>query len=101
MQYTVITQFSTRIETQVTKNLEKLLSAQFSSVQLLSPVWLSVTLRTAGSWASLSITPSRGLLKLMSIWSVMPSSHLILCCPLPLCLQSRLLSTGILEYNHC
>ena len=41
-----------------------------------------MTLWTAARQASLSITNSRSLLKLMSIESVMPSSHLILCCPL-------------------
>src|SRR5574337_1356895 len=41
----------------------------------------------AGRWASVSITNSRGLLKLMSIESVMPSNHLSLCRPLLLCLQ--------------
>ena len=54
----------------------------FSSVQPLSHVQLSVTPWTAASQASLSITNSRNLLKLMSIESVMPSNHLILCCPL-------------------
>ena len=54
----------------------------FSSVQSLSHVWLCVTPRTAACQASLSITNSRSLLKLMSIESVMPSNHLILCCPL-------------------
>ena len=53
-----------------------------SSVQLLSPVQLFVTPWTAACQASLSITNSRSLPKLMSIESVMPSSHLILCCPL-------------------
>ena len=43
-----------------------------------------VTLWTAAQQTSLSITNSRSLLKLMSIESVMPSNHLILCCPLPL-----------------
>ena len=38
---------------------------------------------TAACQASLSITNSQSLLKLMSIESVMPSNHLILCCPLP------------------
>ena len=57
------------------------LSVQFSSVQLLSRVQLFVTLWTACQ-ASLSITNSRSLLKLISIESVMPSNHLILCCPL-------------------
>ena len=53
-----------------------------SSVQLLSPVQIFVTIWTAACQASLSITNSLSLLKLMSIESVMPSSHLILCCPL-------------------
>ena len=53
-----------------------------SSVQLLSCVQLFVTPRTAAPQASPSITSSWSLLKLMSIESVMPSSHLILCCPL-------------------
>ena len=53
-----------------------------SSVQLLSCVWLSVTPWTAASQASLSIIKAQSLLKLMSIESVMPSNHLILCHPL-------------------
>ena len=57
-------------------------SVQFSSVQSLSHVRLFVTPWTAAQQASLSITNSWNLLKLMSIKSVMPSSHLILCCPL-------------------
>ena len=56
--------------------------ADFSSVQSLSCVQLFVTPRTAACQASLSITNSRSLIKLMSIKSVMPSNHLILCCPL-------------------
>ena len=55
---------------------------QFSSVQSLSRVRLSVTSWTAAHQASLSITNSQSLLKLMSIESVMPSNHLILCLPL-------------------
>ena len=55
---------------------------QFSSVQSLSHVRLFVTLWTAAPQASLSITNSRSLLKLMSIESVIPSNHLILCRPL-------------------
>ena len=55
---------------------------QFSSVQLLSCVWLFVTPWTTARQASLSITNSRSLLKLMPIESMMPSSHLILCRPL-------------------
>ena len=54
----------------------------FSSVQLLSPVQFFATPWTAARQASLSITNSWILLKLMSIESVMPSNHLILCCPL-------------------
>ena len=53
-----------------------------SSVQSLSHVWLFVTPWTAASQDSLSITNSQSLLKLMSIESVTPSNHLILCCPL-------------------
>ena len=55
---------------------------QFSSVQLLSRVRLFVTPWTAAHQESLSITNSQSLLKLMSIESVMPSNHLILCRPL-------------------
>ena len=57
---------------------------QFSSVQLLNHVQLFVTPRTVARQASLSITNSWSLLKLMSIESVMPSSHLVLCHPLHL-----------------
>ena len=53
-----------------------------SSVQLLSHVRLFATLWTAAHQASLSITNSQGLSKLMSIESVMPSNCLILCRPL-------------------
>ena len=54
----------------------------YSSVQLLSPFLLFATPWTAACQAFLSITNSRSLLKLMSIGSVMPSNHVILCCPL-------------------
>ena len=57
-------------------------SVQFNSVQSLSRVWLFATLWIAARQASLSITNSRSLLKLMSIESVMPSSHLIFYRPL-------------------
>ena len=53
-----------------------------SVVQLLSRVWLFATPWTAACQASLSITISQSSLKLMSIASVMPCNHLILCCPL-------------------
>ena len=55
---------------------------EFSSIQLLSRVPLFATPWTAVLQASLSITNSQGSLKLMSIESAMPSSHLILCRPL-------------------
>ena len=58
------------------------LDKNFSSVQLLSRIWLFVTPWTAARQASLSITNSWRLPKLRSIESVMPSNHLILCCPL-------------------
>ena len=54
----------------------------FTSVQLLSRLRLFATPWTAACQASLSITKYWSLLKLMSIASVMPSNHLILCCPL-------------------
>ena len=65
---------------QMVKNLPAM--QEFSSVQLLSCVQLFVTPWTAACQASLSITNSRSLLKLTTIESVMPSSHLILCRPL-------------------
>ena len=55
---------------------------QFSSVQLLSHVRLFATPWTTAHQSSLSITNSQSLLKLMSIESMMPSNHLILCRPL-------------------
>ena len=55
---------------------------RFSSVQLLSCVGLFATPWSAACQASLSITNSQSLLKLMPIESMMPSSHLILCRPL-------------------
>ena len=64
------------------------------SVQLLSHVWLFATPWTSARQASLSITNFRSLLKLMSIESVMPSKHLILCHPL-LLLPSIFLSIRV------
>ena len=55
---------------------------EFSLIQSLSHVQIFVTPWTAARQASLSITSSWNLLKLMSIKSVMPSNHLILCHPL-------------------
>ena len=65
----------------MTKGLS-FLRIQFSSVQSLSHVRLFVNPWITAHQASLSITNSRSLLKLMSIESVMPSNHLILCRPL-------------------
>ena len=62
------------------KHLAKLI--MFSSVQSLSCVWLFATPWTAAHQASLSITNSQNPPKPMSIESVMPSNHLILCCRL-------------------
>ena len=56
--------------------------AQFSPIQSLSRVWHFATPRITAHQASLSITNSRNLLKLTSIESVMPSSHLLLWRPL-------------------
>ena len=56
--------------------------SSISSVQPLSRVWLFATPWTEARQASLSITNSWNLLKLMSIESVMPSNHLTLCHPL-------------------
>ena len=56
--------------------------AKYQSVRLLSHVQLFATPWTEACQASLSITNSQSLLKLMSIVSVMPSNHLIICCPL-------------------
>ena len=57
-------------------------SYSVSAVQLLSSVRVFATPRITARQASLSVTNSRSSLKLMSIESVMPSRHLILCCPL-------------------
>ena len=69
----------------INMKMEKCLTSpchtQFSSVQLLSHVWLFGTPWTAARQAFLFITSSRSPLKLMSIESVMPSNHLILCHP--------------------
>ena len=66
----------------------------FNSVQSLTHVQLFATPWTAAHQASLSITNSRSLLKFMSIESMMPSSHLILCHPL-------LLSPSIFPSSGC
>ena len=58
------------------------LCLQIVAGRLLSHVWLFVTPGTSRCQASLSFTNSWSLLKLMSVKSVMPSNHLIPCCPL-------------------
>ena len=63
-------------------SIAQLQTVQFSSVQSPSHIRLFATPWIAAHQASLSITSSWSLLKLMPIESVMPSSHLILCCPL-------------------
>ena len=69
-------------ELKETYSLGEKLWPTFSSVQWLSHVWLFVTPWNAACQASLSITTSQSLLRLMSIKLVMPSNHLILCRPL-------------------
>ena len=69
---------------------------QFSSIQLLTHIQLFAIPQTVARQASLSITNSGSLLKLMSIESIMPSNHLILCRPLllpPSILKVRLFLT--------
>ena len=66
---------------------EEIFPSLIKSVQLLSHVQLFVTPWTAACQASLSITNSQSLIKLISIKSVMPSNHLILCHPLLLLLS--------------
>ena len=73
---------------------------QFSSVHSLSRVWLFAASWIAAHQASLSITNSWSLLKLMSIESVMPSNHLILCRPL-LLLPSIFPSIRSFQMSQC
>ena len=68
--------------TAVQQKLTQYYKSTISSVQLLSRVRIFATPWTTAHQASLSITNSRSLPKLMSIELVMPSNHLILCCPL-------------------
>ena len=70
-----------------------------SSVQSLFRVWLFVTPWTAARQASLSITNSWSLLKLMSIESVIPSNHILLYCPL-LLLSSIFLSIRVFPVSQ-
>ena len=73
---------------EISRFVGKLPGKLISSVQSLSRVWLFATPWTTARQASLSITNSWSLPKLMSIESVMPPNHLILCHPLLLCPQS-------------
>ena len=73
----------------------------FSSLQSLSPVWLFPTPWIAVRQASLSITISQSSLRLTSIESVMPSSHLILCRPLLLLSQIPPISVFSNESTLC
>ena len=86
----------------IVKNRKAWHAAVFSSVQSLSHVRLFATPCIAARQASLSITDSRGSLRLTSVESVMPSSHLILCRPLlllpPIPPSIRLFSN---ESNFC
>ena len=70
----------------------------FSSIRSLSHIWLFVTPCTAACQASLSINNSQSLLKLMSVESVMPFNHLILCHPL-LLPPSIFLSMRVFSYE--
>ena len=83
MEDTLIAHFSSEfIFIKIFHFLGRILRSQFSSVQLFSHIRLFVTPWIAARQASLSIINSRSLPKLLSIESVMPSSHLILCHPL-------------------
>ena len=79
-------------------NMKICLIYQFSSVPSLSHFRLFATPWTAARQASLSFTISWSLCKLMSIELVMPSNHLILCCPL-LLLPSIFPSIRVFSYE--
>ena len=82
----------------IPKNAQSMV--QFSSVQSLTYVRLFATSWTVARQASLSITNSRSLLKLMSFESVILSNHLILCCPL-LLLPSIFPASGSFPMSCC
>ena len=84
MNITIIIQFwsETEYKHSVFQKQEIRMSLLSSVVQSPSHVWLFVTQRTTACQASLSLTISRSLSKFMSIALVMPSSRLILWCPL-------------------
>ena len=66
----------------INRRIDKCVVVHFSSVQSLSHVWPFVTPWATACQASLSITNSQSPNKPMSIESVMPSNHLLLCCSL-------------------
>ena len=74
--------FSTFLPKFVFLMISTLMGVRSFIVQSLSCIWLFATPWTAACQASLSISNSWSLLKLMSVKLVMPSNHLILCCPL-------------------
>ena len=76
------------VQQEVIRTVYQLSYYQFSSLHSLSFVRLFGTPRTAASQASLSITNSQSLLRLMSVESVMPSNHLLPCHLLLFCPQS-------------
>ena len=76
----------------------ELLLSQFSSAESLNRVQFFVTPWTAACQASLSITNSQSLLKLLSIESMMPSNHLILCHPLLLLPSSLSQNQGLFQW---
>ena len=82
------------MQSQITLGLTSKLHASSSSVTQSCPILCDMTPWTAARQASLSITNSRSLPKPMSIESVMPSNHLILCCAL-LLLPSIFLSIRV------
>ena len=91
--------YNNHIQCKMMQRIDKVSWFHFSSFQSLSHVQLFVTLWTAARQASLSITNSQSLLKLMSIKSVMPSNHFILCHPL-LLLPSIFPSIRVYWKNH-
>ena len=92
----LITSVSLYYVQRLRKKLQEITSVKFTSDQSLSHVRLSATPWVTARQASLSITNSQSLLKLMPIKSVMPFSHLILCCLLlflpPIPLSTRVFS---------
>ena len=81
----ILTNYFFLIEVSISSSCQMFLhkvKCLFSSVQSLSHARLFAAPWTAACQASLSITNFQSLLKLMAIESVMPSNHLILCCPL-------------------